>query len=127
MDVTIENMPELRVATVHHVGPYDRISEAFRRLGAVAGPAGLFHGPNVKMVAIYHEGPENKRPDQLQSDAGITVRSGLRMPEGVIEKNIPAGCYAHTTHVGPYSQLGEVWSSTTAPHALVTDLYLPLA
>jgi hypothetical protein len=29
MNVTIEDMPELRVATVHHVGPYNRISEAF--------------------------------------------------------------------------------------------------
>ncbi len=29
MDVVIENRPELRTATVRHVGPYHRISEAF--------------------------------------------------------------------------------------------------
>jgi len=27
MNVTIENLPELRVATVHHTGPYPRIYE----------------------------------------------------------------------------------------------------
>src|SRR5690606_28686667 len=36
MDVTIEDMPELRVAAVRHLGPYSRISEAFARLGALA-------------------------------------------------------------------------------------------
>jgi len=38
MKVEIKEMPELRVATVSHVGPYHRISEAFARLGEIAGP-----------------------------------------------------------------------------------------
>src|SRR5690606_19808756 len=41
MHVEITHQPRLRVATVRHVGPYNRISEAFGRLGALAGPAGL--------------------------------------------------------------------------------------
>ena len=41
MEVDIRNMPELRVGTVRHVGPYNQIPNAFERLGALAGPAGL--------------------------------------------------------------------------------------
>jgi AraC family transcriptional regulator len=153
MHVTIENMPELRVATVHHVGPYPRISEAFARLGAIAGPGGLFR-PEAAMLAIYHDDPETTPADQLQSDAGITVPSEVPLPDGLVEMRLPAGRYAKTTHVGPYTHLGDAWSrlmgewlpksghrvgegssyevyrntpENAAPNELRTDLYLPIA
>jgi AraC family transcriptional regulator len=153
MNVTIEEMPELRVATVAHVGPYNRISEAFQRLGEIAGPAGLERG-EAMMLAIYHDDPETTPADQLQSDAGITVPEGVPLPHGLVEKRLPKGRYASTTHAGPYTKLGDTWSrlmgewlpksgkrvgegttyevyrnnpSNAAPHELRTDLYLPIA
>jgi AraC family transcriptional regulator len=147
-------MPELRVTTVHHVGPYNRISEAFQRLGDIAGPGGLFKFPEVAMLAIYYDDPETTPADQLQSDAGVTVAKGALLPEGLIEKRLPAGRYAKTTHVGPYTHLADTWSrlmgewlpksghrvgegssyevyrntpENAAPNELRTDLYLPLA
>ena len=154
MNVTIEDMPEFRLATIRHVGPYDRISEAFARLGALAGQAGLFQAADVKMLAIYHDDPESTAPEHLQSDAGITVSAGVRVPDGAAEVTIPAGRYAHATHVGPYTELGDAWTRlmggwlpqsghrvgagptyevyrnnpmNAAPHELITDLYLPIA
>ena len=64
MDVETKERPELRVATVRHVGPYNQISEAFERLGTVAGRAGLFTGPPT-MLAIYHDDPESTPEEQL--------------------------------------------------------------
>ena len=61
MNVVIETLPELRVATVQHIGPYDRISEAFARLGAVAGPGGLLRD-DALMLALYHDDPETTPP-----------------------------------------------------------------
>jgi AraC family transcriptional regulator len=154
MNVTIEQMPELRVATVHHVGPYHRISEAFQRLGAVADPAGLFRTGEAAMLAIYHDDPETTPAEQLQADAGITVPEGVPLPPCLVEKRIPKGRYAHTTHVGPYTHLGDAWSrfmgewlprsghrvgegpsyelyrntpANARPDELRTDLYLPIA
>jgi AraC family transcriptional regulator len=154
MNVTIEQMPELRVATVHHVGPYQRISEAFQRLGAIAGPTGLLQSPEAAMIAIYYDDPETTPADQLQSDAGVAVPKGVPLPEDLVEKRLPEGRYARTTHVGPYTQLGDAWSrlmgewlprsghrvgegssyevyrnnpTNTAPSELRTDLYLPIS
>jgi AraC family transcriptional regulator len=89
----------------------------------------------------------------LQSDAGITLQQGVQLPRGLGEKILPAGKYARTTHLGPYTTLGDTWSrfmgewlpksgkrvgsgstyemyrnnpSKTAPEQLVTDLYLPV-
>lgn len=153
MNVTVEEMPSLRVATVPHVGPYNRISEAFQRLGAIAGPAGLLRD-GAAMLAMYHDDPETTPAEQLHSDAGLTVPDDARLPTQVVEKRLPAGRYARATHIGPYTTLGDTWSrmmgewlpnsghrvgngpsyevyrnnpSNTRPEELRTDLYIPIA
>lgn len=109
MRVEIANMPELRVATVRHVGPYSRISEAFARLGAIAGPAGLI-GPQAAMIGIYHDDPETTAPAELRSDAAISVAPDAVLPEGVVEQRIAAGRYACAVHQGSYEGLGDAWA-----------------
>jgi AraC family transcriptional regulator len=109
MNVAIKEMPELRVATVRHIGPYNQIPKAFERLGAVAGPAGLIRQYGT-MIAIYHDDPETTPLDRLRSDAALIVAEDARLPEGLVEQHIPAGRYAMTVYVGPYEQLGDMWA-----------------
>jgi AraC family transcriptional regulator len=109
MDVTIKEMPELRVATVSHRGPYNRISEAFARLGHLAASAQLF-GPQSAMVAIYHDDPETTPEPELRSEAAILVSRDAKIPTDMGELRLPAGRYACTTHVGPYERLGDAWA-----------------
>jgi AraC family transcriptional regulator len=109
MNVDITDMPELRVASVRHVGPYNQIPKAFERLGAVAGPAGLLQRAGA-MIAIYYDDPETTPQDQLRSDAALVVPEGADVPAGLVEQHLVAGRYAHTVHVGPYEQLGDVWA-----------------
>ncbi len=154
MQIEIQDMPEMRVAAVRHVGPYNAISEAFARLGELAGPAGLVGEPKPTMLAIYHDDPEATLPAELRSDAALVVPEGRPLPPGLTELRIPAGRYACATHVGPYTLLGDAWARlmgewlaqsehrvgsamsyeiyrntplTAAPSELRTDLYLPIA
>lgn len=153
MEVQIKEMQELRVATMSHVGPYNRISEAFARLGEIAGAAGLF-GPEAAILAIYHDDPETTPAAELRSEAAIVVPADARVPQGLGERRLPAGRYACTTHVGPYEQLGDTWTrlmgewlprsgqrmsdgvsyeiyrntpASVPPEKLATELYIPLA
>ena len=110
MDVQITPRPELRVGTVRHLGPYNQIPQAFERLGAIAGPAGLFRQPGVTMIGIYHDDPETTPQEQLRSDAGIVMPEATPLPDGLVEQRIPAGLYASAVHVGPYEQLADAWA-----------------
>ena len=100
MEVEIKDMPDLRVGTVRHVGPYNQIPKAFEQLGAVAGPAGLLGHSNT-MMAIYHDDPESTPQDQLRSDAALVIPEDVKLPEGLVEQHIAGGRYAKTVHVGP--------------------------
>jgi len=153
MQVELIVQPSQRVAAVAHRGPYNTISDAFARLGAIAGPSGLFGYANAAMIALYYDDPETTPPAELRSDAGIVVPSEITLPPGLHEVTIAAGKFARATHVGPYTLLGDTWARfmgqwlpqsgqrigagvsfelyrnnpmTVKPADLITELYLPL-
>jgi AraC family transcriptional regulator len=109
MQVELKEFPSLRLAAIRHVGPYNQINEAFGRLGAIAGRTGLFAHAGASMIAVYHDIPETTPPEQLRSDAGLTIPDGTSLPDGLTEQRIPGGRYAVTVHVGPYETLGDTW------------------
>lgn len=152
MDVTTKTLPAMRVATVRHTGPYNRISEAFARLGQAVDGRGYF-GSETQMLALYYDDPESTPATELRSDAGLTLTPDQKVPDGLGEAKLAAGRYACATHVGPYEQLGDAWARlmgewlpksgermrdgvtfeiyrntpATAPkEQLITELYLPL-
>jgi AraC family transcriptional regulator len=110
MDIEIVDRPELRLGTVRHVGPYNRVTEAFERLGEVEGVSELFQDPGVAMLAIYHDDPESTPQDELRADAAVVVPESTPMPEGLVEQRIPGGTFARYEHIGPYEELGDVWA-----------------
>lgn len=109
MQVELKDRREVRLAAVRHLGPYPRIAEAFQRLHAIAEREGLFHA-GAEMLALYHDDPETTPVDQLRSDAALTVTADRSLPSDVTEMRLPGGRYACTTHIGPYTGLGDAWS-----------------
>ncbi len=153
MNVESKTLPPLRVAAVRHVGAYNAISEAFVRLGELAGKAGLLGRPGTQMIALYHDDPDAVPVAELRSDAAVTVPEDAALPPGTTELRIPGGTYASTTHVGPYTGLSDAWAKlmggwlpssgcrigegpsfeiyrntpmTAPPEELVTELYVPI-
>ena len=123
MDVEISDMPDLRVGTVHHVGPYNQIPQAFGRLNAIATAAGLFRHPGAAMISIYSDDPETTPHDQLRSDAAITVPADVALPHGLGEGRLPGGRHARHArgpirdarrHLGPIP--GRVAAGEREPH-----------
>ena len=109
MKVEIKQMPKLRAATLRYIGPYNRISEAFNRLGEIAGPAGLL-AAKPTMLAIYHDDPDTTPERELRSDAAVVIPEDATVPSGLVEQRLPAGRYACAIHVGPYEELGDAWA-----------------
>lgn len=73
MTVQIRERPELHVAYVRHVEPYNTIGKAFDRLMAWAGPRRHLRFPETRGLAVYPNDPDPADQSEPRSDACITV------------------------------------------------------
>ena len=108
MDVTITEQPELRIAGIRHIGPYQQIGRAFRSLGGILKSP---PPPGSQMIALFHDDPAKTPEDRLRSDAALTLPGSAKTPDGLIEQRVPAGRYARAVHKGSYEGLPAAWNA----------------
>lgn len=93
-DVRVEELTDLTVAYVRHVGPYkgnEQVFEGlFQRLFQWAGPRGLMSQPDVKILSVYHDNPEITDEDKLRTSVCLSVPEDTQV-EGDIGKMILKG------------------------------------
>lgn len=151
-DVETRTVAARTVAALSHSGAYPEIGRTFQSLYTMIGSRGLFpqicHG-----VALYYHDPTETPEKELLSHAGVTMKTGVDVPDGFETVDIPGGEAAVLTYKGPYAGLGQAWDhffgvwlpqsgreprheapyevylndpSNTAPDDLLTEIVLPL-
>ena len=73
MEMTFKTLPPMRLATVPHRGSHQEIGPAFRKLGEIAGPAGLLAGTSGPMMGLYMDDPRTTPVGELGSAAALPV------------------------------------------------------
>lgn len=152
LTVRIETLPEMRIAFIRHVGPYEQTDAAYAKLMGWAGRRGLLK-QGTDVFGIAYDDPQVTAAERLRYDAALVVPSEVG-PEGEISiQTISGGKYAVATHQGPYETLGETYArlcgewiphsgrevspapalefyrntpTDTAPAELITDIYMRL-
>ena len=109
MELTTKNLSAMRLAAVLHNGAYNTIGPAFRKLGAIAGPARLFAHPDAMMIGVYKDDPRTTPVAELRSAAGVAIPEGVRIPDGLVEERAVGGRFACGTHHGSYEKLPDAW------------------
>jgi AraC family transcriptional regulator len=109
-DVTISDLPPMRLAALPHTGPYIGIGETFGRVWARAMDAGL--GPRLSgpAVGLYYDDPSSVPAAELRAHAGMEVTGDGPLPEGFDAVVVPGGRHAILTLKGPYTGIPAAWS-----------------
>lgn len=151
-NVETRETPELRLAVLSHVGPYETVAESFEKLNVIMGTGN--HWPMVRgMVGLYLDDPDAVPAAELRSYAAV-IWAGDDVPDGLEEMIIPAGRAGVLTYKGPYSNIKAaydyLWGDwlgksggtpadvpaieyylnspmDTKPEDLLTEIWLPLA
>ena len=71
-EMDIQDLPELRVTRVRHVGPLCDLAGAFERISAWAGAPGLF-GPCTGVLGILHGDPKVS-PEEDRTAIQVSLR-----------------------------------------------------
>ena len=108
-DVTIREIPPLRLAAINHTGAYMNIGSCFDRLIVWAGPRQLT-GPDTRMIGVYYDDPGSVAEEALRSQAAMTIPDDFT-PDGEVELvELPGGRAAVIRHTGPYAELERAYS-----------------
>jgi len=114
-NVEVKDMPELHVAYIRHIGPYQGDQELFGRLFnklmAWAGPRGLLRFPETKVMTIYHDNPDITEESRLRTDACITVPQDTQVEGEIGKANIAAGKYAVAHFEITPDQYQDAWNA----------------
>ena len=114
MEMTFKTLPPMRLATVPHHGSYQEIGPAFRKLGEIAGPAGLLARTSGHMMGLYMDDPRTTPVGELRSAAALPVSEAETLPAGVVEARLDGGRFACFLHVGPYEGLRAAWAEAVS-------------
>jgi AraC family transcriptional regulator len=105
----IRETPTIAVAALAHRGDYQSIAATFARLAGMAGALGLL-GPGTRSFGIYYDDPSATPVTALRSDACLSVPDGWAPAGDLQRREILGGRHAVVLHVGPYAELGRVYT-----------------
>ena len=113
MALRIESLPTLRLAALHHKGPYHEIGPIFDSVVEKMNGAGLMR-EDTWLIGIYHDDPTKTAPEDLNSDACATLPSNHIVPMGMQELDVHEGTWAIYPYVGPISGIQQAWHQAYA-------------
>jgi AraC family transcriptional regulator len=111
LQVEVKELPELRVAYVRHIGPYQGISRAFEKLLGWAGPRRLLRFPETKLLAVYHDNPDITEEAKLRSSVCVTVPEGTPVGGEIGAMTIPGGLFAVAHFEIGQNEFGDAWQA----------------
>jgi AraC family transcriptional regulator len=107
-EVSIRDLPPVRLAALRHSGSYTEIGTTFERLFAWAAGRGLM-GPQTRSIGVYYDDPDGTPAPALRSDAGISVGPDVVLDNGMRILEVPGGRHAVLHHKGPYAELNKAY------------------
>jgi len=113
--VEVKDIPEMTIAYIRHIGPYEGDAELFGRLFEKlmmwAGPRGLIRPPETKIMTVYYDNPDITDKDKLRVDAYISVPEDTQVDGEIGKSKIPAGKYAIAHFEVKTEQFGDAWNA----------------
>jgi len=114
-EVEVKDLPEMHVAYVRHVGPYQGDSELFEklfgRLMQWAAPRGLVRPPESKFLCIYHDDPKITDEAKLRTSVCVTVPEDTTVDGEIGKMTIHGGQYAVAGFEISSDQYGQAWEA----------------
>lgn len=107
----IKQMPALSIVYCRHLGAFDQMQEAFKKLMQWAYPRGLVNAPGAQLLSVYHNDPNITEKGKLTSDAALTIHEKVKTDGDIGQYDIAAGLYAVGRFELAMDEFTQAWNS----------------
>lgn len=108
MEVKIETLGQMELATVRNTGPYETCAAAWQTLCSAPGVMASMAMPPM-FLGICWDDPDTTSADSIRYDACVAVQPGTELPEQVTRRVLEQGEYAVLRHKGDMSGLAAAY------------------
>lgn len=110
--VTVQNVKEIQMAYISHIGEMDKIGASFNRLIQWATPKGLMNQDNLRLLSVYHDSPKITSPDAIRMSAAIVLNAPTSVEGEVSLKAVkPNKCIVSRFEIQP-NEFQQAWESS---------------
>lgn len=108
MTTTIKDLPSRRLAVMEHHGDPMKLSITLDKLISWAKAQPINLKPKAGEAFGYgYADPRETPPEEWRFDLALTVPKDFKLSDEVIDRELPAGRYAVTTHKGSRDNIGD--------------------
>lgn len=108
MTITIKDLPARRLAVMEHRGDPMKLSITLDKLISWAKAQPINLKPKAGEAFGYgYADPRETPPEEWRFDLALTVPKDFKLSDDVIDRELPAGRYAVTTHKGSRDNIGD--------------------
>jgi len=110
MEVTVQALPERRVAYLRYIGPYGTsgVPATWEKLNRWCLAQG-FGNPRHNMIGIAHNNPKITAADKCRYDACVEIDHDIHPSGEIGVQTIPGGRYACARFQGSTADIGPAW------------------
>ena len=113
--VEVKEVPELQVAYVRHIGPYQGDNQLFEnlfeKLMIWAGPRGLLRFPETQLLSVYHDDPDITPADKQRTSVCLTVPPDTQVDGEIGKMVVPGGKFAVARFEINVDQYAAAWDA----------------
>jgi len=111
--VEVKELPEIKVAYIRHIGPYQGNETLFEnlwnRLFTWAGPRGVMQQPDLKTLVVYHDDPNITEAGKLRLSVCVSIPEDLKVDGEVGKMTIEKGKYVIARFQVSPQEFQEAW------------------
>lgn len=111
--ITIKELPELKLASISHIGNFEKVGGKFQKLMEWGVQKRVLDIPNFKAITIYHDNPNVTQTSKVRLRAGVTIAKNINTDGEINQYNLKKGIYAVGSFEIKAEEISKAWKSIT--------------
>ncbi len=109
--ITIKELPELKLASISHIGEFDKVGNMFHRLMEWGHQKRVLDTSNFKAITVYHDNPNVTQTSKLRFSTCVTIKESIKTDGEIRQLTLNMGVYAVGHFEIKAEEISKAWKS----------------
>ena len=91
--ITIKELPKLKLASISHIGEFDKAGNMFKRLMEWGHQKRVLDISNFKAITIYHDNPNVTQTSKLRFSTCVTISENIKTDKEIRQIDLEKGAF----------------------------------